>query len=66
MLLPGDIELTPRQEDIYKAMADEHILTDGKPTTRQRVKENYPSTSIQPRKKKKSSSKSKRKKCGCK
>jgi len=68
MLLPGDIRLTPRQEDIYKAMVEEHLLTEGKPITRQRVKENYPSTSIQPRKKKKSSSKSKRKKkgCGCK
>jgi hypothetical protein len=62
--------LTPRQEDIYKAMVEENILTDGKPITRQRVKENYPSTSIQPRKKKKSHPKSKRKKknkgCGCK
>lgn len=68
MLLPGDTKLTPRQEDIYKAMTEERILTEGKPITRQRVKENYPSTSIQPRKKKKSSSKSKRKKkgCGCK
>lgn len=68
MLLPGDTKLTPRQEDIYNAMVEEHIFTEGKPITRQRVKENYPSTSIQPRKKKKSSSKSKRKKkgCGCK
>jgi hypothetical protein len=57
--------LSPRQEDIYKSILEEDILIDGKPATRQKVKENYPSTAIQPRKKRKSISKSKRKKCRC-
>jgi hypothetical protein len=57
------VYLSPRQQDIYKALRE-----DVDPTiTADRVKENYPSTSIQPRKKKSSKSKSKRKtkKSGC-
>ena len=66
-----DLNLTPRQEDIYNSIREENIMIDGKPATRQRIKDNYPSTSLQPRKKKKTSPKSKRKKktkkgCGCK
>lgn len=64
------LQLTPRQEDIYNSMVEENLMIDGKPATRQKVRENYPSTSIQPRKRKKSSPKTKRKKkskgCGCK
>jgi hypothetical protein len=63
------LQLTPRQEDIYNSMVEENLMIDGKPVTRKKIKENYPSTSIQPRKRKKSSSKIKRKKikgCGCK
>lgn len=65
------LNLTPRQEDIYNSMREENIMIDGKPATRQKIKENYPSTSIQLRKNKKTSPKSKRKKntkkgCGCK
>lgn len=62
------LQLTPRQEDIYNTMLEEHLMVDGKPVTRQRVKESYPSTEIQPRKKKKTTPKATRKKkgCGCK
>lgn len=57
------IQLTPRQHDIYKAMREENIPSpDGKPVTQEWVKENYPSTFIQPRKPKKTVSKLKRKK----
>ena len=64
--------LTPRQEDIYNAMREEKIPVDGNnPVTREWVKKERPSTSIQPRKKKKTSPKLNRKKkikkgCGCK
>jgi hypothetical protein len=64
------LQLTPRQEDIYNAMLEEHLMIDGNPVTRQRVKESYPSTTIQPRRKKKTSPKTTRKRkkkgCGCK
>jgi len=62
------VYLSPRQQDIYKALRE-----DVDPTiTPDRVRENYPSTIEQPRKKKKSSPVSKRKSkkknkiCGCK
>jgi hypothetical protein len=58
--------LSPRQEDIYKNLIEENIPVDGKPATRQKVRENYPSTTIQPRKKRKSYFKTKRKRCKCK
>jgi hypothetical protein len=58
-----NIGLSPRQQDIYEQMREEGIpMPDGKPVTQQWVKNNYPSTPIQPRCKKKASPKTKRKK----
>lgn len=62
MKAPIENLLSPRQHDIYKEMLEERIPTpDGKLVTPQWVKENYPSTVIQPRGKKKASPKSNRK-----
>jgi len=69
MKAPGGklIELSPRQQDIYNEMRENNIPTpDGKMVTPQWVKENLPSTPIQPRKKCKSASKTKRKRKGSK
>lgn len=63
MKAPIENLLSPRQQDIYKEMLEEKIPTpDGNFVTPQWVKENYPSTTIQPRGKKKASPKSNRKK----
>jgi hypothetical protein len=64
MKTPGGklLELSPRQQDIYNEMRENNIPTpDGKMVTPQWVKDNLPSTPMQPRKKRKSSSKTKRK-----
>jgi hypothetical protein len=61
--MPDNIGLSPRQQDIYEQMREEGIpMPDGKIVTPQWVKNNYPSTPIQPRCKKKTSPKTKRKK----
>ena len=61
--MPEFLNLTSRQQDIYNQMLEENLSTpEGKPITPQWIKNNYPSTQIQPRCKKKTSPKTKRKK----
>lgn len=63
--MPGGtlIGLTPRQQDIYEELSEEGIPTPtGGKVTPQWVKDNYPSTPMQPRKNKKSKPKTKRRK----
>ena len=55
--------LSQRQQDIYNQMQEENLtMPNGRPVTPQWIKEEYPSTFIQPRCKKKTSPKTKRKK----
>ena len=56
-------ELSQRQQDIYNQMREENLpMPDGKPVNPQWIKNNYPSTQVQPRHKKRPSPKTKRKK----